>query len=586
MKPEKALLIALMYPPRCRKDLGNPEVTLWITEGAKKADALADKGLCAVNLPGVWSWRGKNEWQGKTLVADLDHIALNGRRVNLAFDSDVVTKPQVKAALERFGIHLTRKGATVYSIVLPQQGENKVGIDDYLLTHTVEDAIKLALELERMDDAEGAKRQVPGFVLPNEGVVGELVVDEDARNFVLAMGGVMRQVDEFPCTHAVFVPLKDALVGQVVHFAATAEPYDSDTDLFSEVRGFIHRYVELSEDFEAIATLYVLLTWVYDFLPLVPYLRVIGDPGTGKTRFLEIVGGLCFRAIFASGAVTPAPIFRSLDRFKGTLVIDEADFRHSEAWTEIIKILNVGYKPNNPILRAEPVGKLWVPRGFNVFGPNVIATRQRWKDEALESRCLTATMEQISRKDVPRVLPRSFTDEIQHIRAQLLTFRMSNVLQLRMRDYPNEWVDANLEPRLNELLFPLKALTDGNHQMEEVIAEFIAKLQEKIVATRRESPAGVVLKAIMDLYENGGTLTIKAIAAKAAEIDSSHDFKPEKVGWLTKSLALPKTTSPEGYRTIKWDDERMTKLSVSYGLIPLSPQTNLKNLRTSFVVSF
>ena len=68
---------------------------------------------------------------------------------------------------------------------------------------------------------------------------------------------------------------------------------------------FIHRYLELPADFEEIASLYVLLTWVYEFAPSIPYLRVIGDWGTGKTRFLQVAGAVCFRPIFASGATTP-----------------------------------------------------------------------------------------------------------------------------------------------------------------------------------------------------------------------------------------------------------------------------------------
>jgi len=75
-------------------------------------------------------------------------------------------------------------------------------------------------------------------------------------------------------------------VGKVVHFASAVAPYDSQAALFADVERFIHRYLELPSDLEDIAALYVLLTWVYEFAPSIPYLRVIGDWGSGKTRFL------------------------------------------------------------------------------------------------------------------------------------------------------------------------------------------------------------------------------------------------------------------------------------------------------------
>src|SRR4051794_21646951 len=49
--------LRLDVPPRCVQGLREPEATLWWTEGAKKADALASAGLVAVNTPGVDGWR-------------------------------------------------------------------------------------------------------------------------------------------------------------------------------------------------------------------------------------------------------------------------------------------------------------------------------------------------------------------------------------------------------------------------------------------------------------------------------------------------------------------------------------------------
>jgi hypothetical protein len=119
--------------------LTNPAIPLWITEGLKKADALASHDLCAIALLGVWAFKGKNPFGGTTILADFDNVALKGRDVHIVFDSDVMLKPQVRQALIRLTEHLQRKGAHVTAVYLPQNDGQKVGVDDYLLSHNVQE---------------------------------------------------------------------------------------------------------------------------------------------------------------------------------------------------------------------------------------------------------------------------------------------------------------------------------------------------------------------------------------------------------------------------------------------------------------
>jgi hypothetical protein len=107
-------------------DAGTP---LWITEGVRKGDALASRGRCAISLIGVWAFRPK---QSREMLPCFDHIALAGRRVFVAFDSDVMRKPEVAMALERLVGDLEDRGArplVVYLKDAPSGG--KVGIDDF-----------------------------------------------------------------------------------------------------------------------------------------------------------------------------------------------------------------------------------------------------------------------------------------------------------------------------------------------------------------------------------------------------------------------------------------------------------------------
>ena len=117
--------------PDMRDRVRSPREAIFITEGARKADALASLDIPAINLAGVWSWRGTNEWGGKTALPDWNDINIAGSIFVLAFDPDILTKPSVHAALKALRAYLlARKALAVRVLVLPPGPWN--GIDDFI----------------------------------------------------------------------------------------------------------------------------------------------------------------------------------------------------------------------------------------------------------------------------------------------------------------------------------------------------------------------------------------------------------------------------------------------------------------------
>jgi hypothetical protein len=174
-----------------------------------------------------------------------------------------------------------------------------------------------------------------------------------------------------------FSPSNNLIKNDVVLLPGEPQIYGSEAKLVGGIRAFIRRYVDFDESFENVATHYVLLTWLYDAFNELPYLRLRGDYGSGKTRALLTLGSVCSKAFFASGASTVSPIFHTLDAFRGTLIFDEADFRFSDERAEIVKILNNGNVRGLPVLRTMMNRQReFNPQAFQVFGPKIVATRR------------------------------------------------------------------------------------------------------------------------------------------------------------------------------------------------------------------
>jgi hypothetical protein len=302
------------------------------------------------------------------------------------------------------------------------------------------------------------------------------------------------------------------LTHRVIVLPSAVAAYESEAALARDVQGFIHRYVDLSPGFEEIAAHYVLLTWGYDVFNELPYLRVRGQWGSGKSRFLLTVGALCFKPIFASGASTVSPLFRLIDQIGGTLVVDEADFWASDERAEIIKILNSGNAKGFPVLRSEVTPqKEFNPRAFNIFGPKLVATRHPFEDAALESRCLTEVLGgKALRRDIPISLPQRFHVEADALRNKLLMYRFRRFGELRDPGLPT---NLGLEPRRAQIFAPLLSVAVSADARSRILAFANGNVQS---TTDRDWQAE---KRVLDsakalLLDTTAPLTIRAIAER------------------------------------------------------------------------
>jgi len=413
-------------------------------------------------------------------------------------------------------------------------------------------------------------------VLPN-GELVEMVYDPVERKTRFVMGsaeawGYEDTVELSPAERLVpYSPTNNLVKHGVVLFASEPAEYGDEAALVSRIRDFVHRYVDVSEDFETIATYYILFTWVYDAFHEVPYVRIRGGYGSGKTRFLLAVGSLCRFPIFASAASTVSPLFRLLDAFRGTLILDEGDFKASDQTSEVVKILNNGNARGFPVLRTEVSPKKeFDPRAYHVFGPKIVATRGFFQDRALESRCVTEDMRGGSlRREIPLNLDDSFHEEARNLRNQLLLWRLRHFKDARGQTRAGA---RDLEPRLQQIFGPLVSVIDDVSARDRVIA-VLGKLNDDALEERSETAEAQVLSVIRELVAKGpdSRLAVQDITS-AFLARYGHEYErritPHWIGSIVRRrLGLRPSKSTGTYLLRPEDIALLPALYLRYGLV-------------------
>ncbi len=172
------------------------------------------------------------------------------------------------------------------------------------------------------------------------------------------------------------------------------EPWPEQVDgaeLLDALVAVFHRHLSLPEGAAEIFALWVVFAHAFEAVDVSPRLVLTSpEPECGKTTALSLLGRLVPRRILASN-VTPAVIFRAIERYRPTMLIDEAD-TFIDASDEMAGILNSGHQPETAFVwRCD--GDDHEPRGFSTWSPLAIARIGDDLPAPLRSRSIVIRMQ-------------------------------------------------------------------------------------------------------------------------------------------------------------------------------------------------
>jgi hypothetical protein len=191
------------------------------------------------------------------------------------------------------------------------------------------------------------------------------------------------------------------------------------------------------------------------------------EPGSGKTRVLEILENLCADPMFIFGA-SSAALFRSMSERELTLLFDEVDTiftrRGKDDQSEDLRaLLNVGYRNGATIPRC--VGPQHQVEHFSVYGPAALAGLGDLP-ETLMSRAIVIRMRRRAPQEkIEPYRKRQHAREGEEIREWLAAWA-----EEAGSDAGNSWPELpdGIVDRLAEIWEPIIAVADaaGGHWPE------------------------------------------------------------------------------------------------------------------------
>jgi hypothetical protein len=164
-------------------------------------------------------------------------------------------------------------------------------------------------------------------------------------------------------------------------------------EVLDAIHAFLSRFLVMSADGLRVLTLWVFHTWAFEAAETTPYISIRSpERESGKTRVIEVTSLITRRPEQVADASISA-LFRSIEKFKSTLMFDEVDgiFKgRDEDSKDLKRLLNSGYRIGAKVLRT--VGDRHEPKRFSTFSPKLLAGIGGLPD-TLESRCVPITMQ-------------------------------------------------------------------------------------------------------------------------------------------------------------------------------------------------
>jgi hypothetical protein len=297
-----------------------------------------------------------------------------------------------------------------------------------------------------------------------------------------------------------------------------SEPDFSDVDgsgLFAGICSYLENWFAGDAPLLFVSTLYILLSWRVHMVHELPYLRVLGEPGTGKSRWLTAMSQVCYRATQPTVDITEASLFRLLkDAPDATLAIEEAD-RRTAYDDPVNQVLRAGFERGRYVWRSDPVGvgQAHEPQPFPCFGPKLLAATRQFRDDALESRIFSFSLPLrelppgISAHVRPVLMVEGSRLRNRLFAYHLLTYSQGASFASRMRTWEQQLREEHLEGRAIQIGTALLTLAEEIKFPEalEACRSIVRAHSREITESRSESLDGAIFDTLNKLRGEGRT---------------------------------------------------------------------------------
>ncbi len=386
------------------------------------------------------------------------------------------------------------------------------------------------LEREKKEKKKGKKRKVVSYIALPDKLYLAVKGGEDDYYFAYLDDGEVKLAKTIELEDAIYDPRNP--YGDPVYYPTTNiinAKYVETEELIKKIEEHLKKYIDLEDRDLEFSIYYILFTWFYRKIHTVPYLAFRGDTGKGKTRMLDVIGQLCFYPLITSGGSSRSAIMRAQEDYKGTLVLDESDFRGDKEH-EMTKYINTGFEDRKPFLLTNRNNEK--REKFDNFSPKILGMREAFQDAASEGRIFTINPLETMRMDIPPNLDDKYFQETNLLRDLIARWALENWSKIK-GEYMEIIQQLPLEGRIKQLGAPLTILIPilGEEYAKKLIY-WLLRRQKEIAKDRASSTEGTIFNAVVDISQ-------RILEDRGDMGDTIDDYGEEK--FITTSMVIEET---------------------------------------------
>jgi putative DNA primase/helicase len=326
-------------------------------------------------------------------------------------------------------------------------------------------------------------------------------------------------------------------------------------ELFNQIFNTMQRFIIADKESLEAAAMWTALTWLVEHATVLPIAMITApEKGCGKTVFLSTIQEMVCRPIQACN-ISSSSLFRSVEQWQPTLLIDEADsfLRENE---ELRGILNSGHTRNSAyVIRTEEIKGEWQPVKFKTWSAKAISgIKLEGLSPTLTSRAILLPLRKKKPSEKTENLRHADPKQFQEIKSKLHRWALDNgqrfsKLRPEMPELQNRDGD-NWEPllaiaqlagpewftRIKNAALKIVGKTDSSPSLEQELLSDIQEVFNKKNVDRLSS-VNLIDALLADelgpwqTYNRGKPITARQLARKLKPY-SIHP-KPIKIAGVT-----------------------------------------------------